>query len=202
MSTRTDTRQLARAAVRAQLARSALACFREGGFDAVTVSDVAAAVGVSTSTFLRYFTSKEEAVLGAFDHECAQVTQALVERPVSEPDWSALRRAFDPTVEAYRQEPRAIIDLHRLIRTSVTLTAGLREKQHQLREPTAAALVERDGASGLPDVDARMRAEVLVGAALACFESAVEHWVASDGVRDIGSLLDETFAVLTPTPPR
>ncbi|MFD8963850.1 TetR/AcrR family transcriptional regulator [Streptomyces sp. NPDC059568] len=46
---RTSTRDIARAAVRAELAQVAFDLFRREGFDRVTVNDVAAAAGVSRS---------------------------------------------------------------------------------------------------------------------------------------------------------
>ncbi|MFI7294871.1 TetR/AcrR family transcriptional regulator [Streptomyces sp. NPDC050121] len=49
------------------LLRPGLGHFRREGFEKVTVNDLAAAAGVSRSTFLRYFGSKEDAVLSAVD---------------------------------------------------------------------------------------------------------------------------------------
>ena len=83
---RTGTREIARAAVRAELARVAFGLFRQQGFDNVTLSDLAAAAGVSRSTFLRYFGSKEEAVLSAFDAQGDQVADTLRARPADEDD--------------------------------------------------------------------------------------------------------------------
>jgi AcrR family transcriptional regulator len=77
---------IARTAVRAQLAQVALDLFGSEGFDRVTVNDLAAATGVSRSTFLRYFASKEEAVLAAFDEQGERVADALRARPGDEDD--------------------------------------------------------------------------------------------------------------------
>ena len=62
-----NTREIARAAVRAELGQVAFELFLREGFDKVTIDDLAAAAGVSRSTFLRYFGTKEDAVLSAFE---------------------------------------------------------------------------------------------------------------------------------------
>ncbi|MFF7984149.1 TetR/AcrR family transcriptional regulator [Streptomyces sp. NPDC007901] len=49
------------------LLRPGLGHFRRECFEKVTVNDLAAAAGVSRSTFLRYFGSKEDVVLSAVD---------------------------------------------------------------------------------------------------------------------------------------
>lgn len=77
---RTNTRDIARAAVRAELAQVAFELFRREGFDKVTLDDLAAAAGISRSTFLRYFGTKEDAVLGAFEGQDRKVADALQAR--------------------------------------------------------------------------------------------------------------------------
>ncbi|WP_256966377.1 TetR/AcrR family transcriptional regulator, partial [Streptomyces griseiscabiei] len=74
---RANTRDIARAAVRAELAQVAFELFLRDGFDKVTLDDLASAAGVSRSTFLRYFGTKEDAVLGAFDAHGTWVADAL-----------------------------------------------------------------------------------------------------------------------------
>src|ERR1700733_13743286 len=98
------TRQVARSAVRAELASVALQQFLSHGFERVTVSDLAAVAGVSRSTFLRYFDTKEDAVLGALDPKGELIAGALRKRPASEDIWAALRRSLDPLIDEYRQD--------------------------------------------------------------------------------------------------
>ncbi|WP_225858877.1 TetR family transcriptional regulator [Streptomyces albicerus] len=82
---RTSTRDIARAAIRAELAQVAFELFRRQGFDKVTFDGLAKAAGVSRSTFLRYFGTKEDAVLCARSLEKQNgwrpaIAQALTER--------------------------------------------------------------------------------------------------------------------------
>ena len=55
------------AAFRLDVARSALTLFAEHGFDATSVEQIAAAAGISRSTFFRQFRSKEDVVFA--DHD-------------------------------------------------------------------------------------------------------------------------------------
>ena len=57
-----------REVVHSSLARIALDLFADFGFDRVTVEEIASAAGISSRTFFRYFTSKEEIVLELLSH--------------------------------------------------------------------------------------------------------------------------------------
>lgn len=192
---RTNTRDIARTAIRAELAQVAFGLFLRDGFDRVTVNDLAAAAGVSRSTFLRYFGSKEDAVLGAFDSQGEQVADALRGRTKDEDDWTALRRALDTVVKPHREDPAGALAMTRLVRDTPALCARRLEKQSGWRPLLATALAERAGLSQ----SAALGPSVLAAAALDCLNIAVEHWTASDGQLDLDALLDEAFSTLTPT---
>lgn len=189
---RTRTRDIARAAVRAELGRVAIGLFQRESFAKVTINEVAAAAGVSRNTFLRYFGTKEDAVLGAFDAQGQQVADALRARPAGEGDWTALRRALDTLVEDYRQDPDGTLATARLIRETPALRARRLEKQCGWRPLLAQALAERSDPPQPPGLSLLVRA----AAALDCLEIAVDQWTASDGHLDLGDLIDQAFAAL------
>jgi AcrR family transcriptional regulator len=189
----TSTRSIARAAIRAELAQVAFDLFRDKGFDRVTINDVAAAAGISRSTFLRYFDTKEEAVLGALEAQGEQLADALRARPGSEDDWRALRRAMDAIVEDYRRDPAGALATARLIRETPALQARRLEKQCAWRPALAESLAERRDPPHSGDLALMVRA----AAALDCLDIAVDHWTAAGGHLDLGGLLDEAFAALT-----
>lgn len=140
---RTSTRDIARAAVRSELAQVAFDLIRRRGFEKVTVNDLAAAAGVSRSTFLRYFGTKEDAVLGAVDAQGELLADALRARPADEDDWTALRRALDMLTEPYRQDPAEALATTRLIMGTPALCARQLEKQSGWRPVLARALAGR-----------------------------------------------------------
>ena len=191
---RTNTRDIARAAIRFELAQVAFELFRREGFDNVTVNDLAAAAGVSRSTFLRYFGSKEDAVLGAVDIQGEQVVGALRARPADEGDWTALRRALDTVTELHRQDPDGALAMSQLIMRTPALGARTLEKQNGWRPAIAQALAERAD----PSWPTLLVPSVRAAAAVDCLNVAVDGWTASDGRLDLDALLDEAFAAFAP----
>jgi AcrR family transcriptional regulator len=191
---RTSTRDIARSAVRAELAQVAFELFRRDGFENVTVNDLAAAAGVSRSTFLRYFGTKEDAVLGAFDAQGDRVADAVRARPADEDDWTALRQALETALEHYRRDPAGALATTRLVQDTPALCARSLEKQSGWRPGLATALAERSG----PEHPVTLGHAVRVAAALDCLNVALDHWTASDGELDLVALLDEAFAALAP----
>lgn len=196
---RSTTRDIARTAVRAELAQVAFDLFRRQGFDNVTLDDLAAAADVSRSTFLRYFGSKEEAVLGAFDATGERIAAALRARPAAEGDWTALRHAMDTVVELYHQDPAKALALANLVRDTPSLCARRLEKQHAWCPAMVQALAERTD----PPQPLTLALQVRAAAAVDCLNTAVDCWTASDGRLDLINLLDEAFAALaTQSAPR
>jgi AcrR family transcriptional regulator len=55
----------------------------KGGFEAVRLRDVAEASDVALGTLYKYFRSKEDILLFAFDEGLTRLEQGLFERPVS-----------------------------------------------------------------------------------------------------------------------
>ncbi|WP_405959592.1 TetR/AcrR family transcriptional regulator [Streptomyces sp. NBC_00024] len=191
---RSKTRDIARAAVRAELAQVAFDLFLREGFDKVTLDDLAAAAGVSRSTFLRYFGSKEEAVLSVFDAQGGQVADAVRARPADEDDWTALRHGLDVALKHYRQDPDRALTMTRLVRDTPALCARQMEKQRGWWPALANALGERaNSPRPLP-----LAASVKAAVALDCLNIALDHWTASDGRLDLVDLLDQAFAALSP----
>ncbi|XUL93881.1 TetR family transcriptional regulator [Streptomyces galilaeus] len=192
-----STRDIARAAVRARLAEVAFDLFRREGFDKVTVNEVSAAAGVSRSTFLRYFSSKEDAILSAFETQDALAEQALRTCPADQDDWTALQHAMSTTLEPFRQAQQEHLPLARLIENTPALTAGRREKQVGWRDALARVLAERAGGSA--SEAAPLHTLVRAAAAVECMNIAVAQWARSDGHANLDDLLDATFSALRET---
>ncbi|SIO85704.1 Transcriptional regulator, TetR family [Nocardiopsis sp. JB363] len=187
------TRDIGRSAVRDELARTAFPLFCDRGFDEVTFEELATVAGVSRSTFLRYFGSKEEVVLFSFDPLGAQMVEALLDRPAHEKDRTALRHALSPATGFLNRDPAEGLALLRLIGRTPALCARLREKQAGWRPGLARALAERPGARPGPD----LRRQVLAGTALECLTVSLEHWASSEGDIDLDGLINDSFSALS-----
>ncbi|GAA1013898.1 TetR family transcriptional regulator [Acrocarpospora pleiomorpha] len=169
----------------------ALGLFCRKGFEEATFDDLAAAAGVSRSTFLRYFGTKEDVVLGALDPLGDRKADALRARPADEDDWTALRRTVDPDIEYFSRDPADSLVLLRLTQTTPALCSRLREKQASWRPGLVKILTARATDSTL------LASHVRVAAALDCLNIALEHWVATDGRIPLATITDEAFAALT-----
>ena len=177
-------------AVRAEVAAVAMRLFLEQGFDKTTVDQIAAAAGMSRTSFFRYFATKEDLVLGHLDELAYRVLDAFVARPESERVWKSLRRAFDSLIEETAASPEENMRMARMLRDTPALKARQLGKQlgwHAVLGPEVARRLHiADDA-----YDARPRA--LVAAAMACLNAAVETWTAANGTIDLAALLDQAM---------
>ena len=187
-----NTREIGRAAIRRELALTSMALFVAGGFDRVTFDDLAAAAGVSRSTFLRYFASKEDVVLFVFDPLGESMIGALASRPPEEGEWPALRRAVDPAVALVAATPTESLALLRLIWDTPALVGRLHDKQASWRPGLVEVLMARQGGRDSPVLAVQTR----VMAALGCLLIAFDAWVGGAGEQDLRRLVDFTFEAL------
>jgi AcrR family transcriptional regulator len=189
---RPASREIARAAVQAELSLAAYELVVEKGYDNVTLDDMAAAGGVSRSTFLRYFHTKDQAILVALKAYVERMADALRSRPHEEDDWVALRSAIESfVVPIYTRNPAGAQAISRLAMFTRTLS-GTHLERADWRTPLTAALAERHGIAGPVPIGLSVK----VAAGLDCMSLAVAHWVAVDGAEDLVDLLREGFAAL------
>ncbi|MFE9859160.1 TetR/AcrR family transcriptional regulator [Streptomyces sp. NPDC005780] len=190
------TREISRHAVRAELARVAFNQFCLTGFNQVTFADLSKAAGVSRSTFLRYFGTKEDVVLFVFDPVGDVITDALDAERANQDDWSRLRNALESAVTFLVRDVQELVTILGLIEQTPALCARLREKQAEWR-PEIVARLQKTAAS---TVGSSVIANVRAAAALECLWIVLGQWSASDGEEDLGKLLDDAFAAFaTPT---
>lgn len=186
-------RERTRRAVRAEIAATAIRLFKERGFDATTVDQIAAAAGISRRSFFHYFGSKEDLVLGDTDALGESVRDALQARPAEESAWEAIRAALmvlRPRADT-AAEQLAIARLHH---QAPSLRARHLEKHMRWQELLAPEIQRR---LGLPDADPPdPRARAFVAAALACLDAAIDAWCESDGAADPIELFDGAIAAI------
>lgn len=190
----TGLRDLARSSVRDHLADQALRLFDERGFDATTVDDIAAAVGMSSRTFFRYFSTKEDVVVEDPVSFGMIVRDAAAQRPDGESAWTVLRRAFDPVAEKARVTTDSWLRGMRVMMSTASLRARSVEKHNAwavMLEPVITARL--DG----PEDTKRYRARTLIQAALACLDIALAEWTLRGGTTSLEVLLDQAFATIS-----
>ncbi|MFJ2839795.1 MULTISPECIES: TetR/AcrR family transcriptional regulator [Nocardia] len=87
-------RERQRRQVRAEIQHAAFALFARSGFDEVTTEQIAAAAGISPSTYFRHVRSKEDLLLDPVREGGAGIAALLEGRPEAEPADTALARAI------------------------------------------------------------------------------------------------------------
>ncbi|WUH88364.1 TetR/AcrR family transcriptional regulator [Amycolatopsis sp. NBC_00438] len=156
--------------MRQQLSDTATEMFMQRGFDAVRVSEVAEACGVSEQTVFNYFPTKESLVLDRWDATAASLRSSLAD--VGTPPVTAVQRIVagelgdllswlggqDDPVRA-RATMRRFTDL---VEATAALRAHQRDARDQVVAVAAGILAERIGLS--PDApEPRIAATALVG---------------------------------------
>ena len=86
----------------AEIEQVAFRLFAERGFEAVTMADIAAAVGVGRRTLFRYFESKNDIPWGQFDHSLDGFRELLAAMPDDLP----LHEAVHLAVRRFNELPR------------------------------------------------------------------------------------------------
>ncbi|WP_405493647.1 TetR/AcrR family transcriptional regulator [Nocardia sp. NBC_00511] len=99
-------RERQRRQVRDEIQRAAYALFAEHGFDAVTTEQIAAAAGVSASTYFRHVRSKEDLLLEPVREGGQGIVALLEARPAAEAADIALAQAI-----LTRSTARAVTEL-------------------------------------------------------------------------------------------
>jgi AcrR family transcriptional regulator len=185
-------RDVARTAVRDEVLRRAWELFREQGFEATTIDQIAEAAGMSRRTFFRYFTGKDELVLERLVDAGSQIAAALAARPPEEEPWTALRAAFEVVVRGQEQAPEQARALGRMLRDEPAARPSMEERRRRW-----LALFTPVVAARLSGRDRDLRAAALASAALASLDVAQAIWLESSS-SNLGTLLDTAMGAVSP----
>jgi AcrR family transcriptional regulator len=182
-----DWRQRKKTATRDRIRASALRLFREQGYDATTVEQIAAAAGVSHMTFFRYFPAKEDVALS--DGYDPLIAAFIAQTPAG---WPLTRRIRTVLVDGLRQiygtERDTLLAHNRLI----VSTPALRDRLWAQQIATQRLILRALSAGPPPS----FRDQVMVAACLAAASTAILTWVENDGTPDLPDLMDQAFDAL------
>lgn len=165
MGLREDKKQ----AVWHQVRDAAWRLFEERGYAAVSVEQIAAAAGVSRSTFFNYFSAKESVVLDPSPEEVALVTNLLEDAPASSTPWEAVTGVVLALVD---QAPDRLVLRRRLTGSD----PALERRAHEMGQEFAGLL--RDWLRSRHPDD-QLGADLAIDVALAATGTAWTAW--SDG---------------------
>ena len=182
-------RERKKARTKASIQRHALRLFREQGYDATTVEQIAEAAEVSPSTFFRYFPTKEDVVISD-DYDPLMVAAFNAQPPELSPIQAmrgAMRSAFGNIPAEELDEVRERSEL--MLQVPELRAATLANLTQTMRLLTGL-VAERVGRE--PD-DFAVRN--LSGALLGVWIAVLFEWAARPDV-DLATALDEAMAHL------
>ncbi|MET8428721.1 mycofactocin system transcriptional regulator [Nocardia sp. NPDC004860] len=173
-----------------ELERVAFELFERHGFEATTVEDIAAEVGVSKRTFFRYFESKNDVVWGNFTEQLQGMRELFAQCPPDQPVIDAVRTV----VIEFNRFDQAHVPWHRkrmeLILKVPVLQAHSTLRYRDWRAVVAEFVAARLGGS-VTDLLPQTVAHCALGAAVAGYE----HWLARPEL-DLAKVLDRTMRCL------
>jgi AcrR family transcriptional regulator len=163
-----------RAELLLQIQQAAHRLFAERGFAAVTTEDIAAAAGISISTYFRHAATKEGLLVAPVQQAAAEAVASYSARPADESAAEALIQLF---VESTRDRT----DRNWEYWQQAVLTAP-----HLLSE--SALISENDGRQFIEQVAVRMavdaatdiRPSLLVHTGLATAQFVLQRWLSTD----------------------
>ncbi|MGW1811326.1 TetR/AcrR family transcriptional regulator [Streptomyces sp. NPDC002078] len=173
---------------RRRLLEGAAHLFKERGFEATTVADIAAYANVSARTFFRYFDSKEALLLPDGVEIFAYVENALARRPADEDPLDAVCNALLEAAEPFAASTLTALS-HPVQDIENVVTARLVQAFSDFEE-RLTALVQRRLPPNTPDAD--LTAAVIACAAL----SAVRAVLRTRRARRASGLTDTSPAPL------
>ncbi|MBB4794359.1 TetR/AcrR family transcriptional regulator [Streptomyces nodosus] len=185
-------RDVARRAVRAEIAATAMELFLAEGYEETTVKQIGAAVGMAGRTLFRYFDTKEDLVIGGLIELGADVAAALARRPADEDPWNALRHALQVCVESMEGDELGLRRATMLANTPSLRTAML-DKQLRWQQMLVPHIENRLPG---PEQLRALQSRALVSAALTCLDVGATVWTEVEGSQPLTHLVDAAFAAV------
>jgi AcrR family transcriptional regulator len=169
---REGLRERKKVETRRALADAALRLADELGPDRVTVEAIATAAGVSPRTFFNYFSSKDDAIVGATPAHSSELLAKLVARPDTERVLTALRSATLATAGKLEADADTMMRRRELSRRHPALAA---RQAVRFAEVERGLVVEVARRTGL-DPDRDTYPALVVAAALGAVRVAIFVW--------------------------
>jgi len=186
-------RERKKARTRASLREHALRLFREKGYQATTVEQIAAAAEVSPSTFFRYFPTKEDLVLQ--DDMDTRMLEALEQQPPGLSPIAAVRAATRQVFASYTPADLDIIaETTRLTMTVPEVRARALDEFARTIEVFADAVAKR-ARRPATDLAVRTVAGAIMGVVMA-ITLPWEGWSEERSFEDTFGRIDEGLALL------
>lgn len=168
----------------------ALTLFEEKGFENVTAEEISQAVGMSTRTFFRYFTNKNEILLASPKRALEALSNAILARPADEPlleSWKAAATAPD----TWSKDDIGMTDQLRNVIMRSEETMKSISHFPSLREHLLNCMAQKLNCQS-HDLKAQVAASIMHGA----MSSAISTWPKVKEHKSLNEVFSETFDIL------
>jgi AcrR family transcriptional regulator len=176
--------------IRQVLSQAAIRLFLEQGFDATTIDEIVAPLGVSRRTFFRHFATKEDLVFVWYEDLTKGLVAECAARPASETAYQAVCGALRSLLHLYDDNPLWSKQMMKLASETPALIGKSLEKRAMWERALAAVVVDRLQEGPMRDHYAR----IIAGAAVNAFAIAAEAWFAEGANGNLRATVDALLA--------
>ncbi|OBK55389.1 hypothetical protein A5656_02310 [Mycobacterium gordonae] len=175
MSSANTLRDRRRAELLSQIQHTAHELFAERGFDAVTTEDIAAAAGISISTYFRHAPTKEGLLVDPVREAISEMLDSFSTRPANE-------SAVEVLIQLFVTHARDASESNHLDtwQRAIVTAPHLLNKSTLVRESDQRKFVELVAARMGVDPSADMRPSLLVYTSLATVKFVINRWLTAD----------------------
>jgi AcrR family transcriptional regulator len=168
-----------RAELLSQIQHTAHELFAERGFDSVTTEDIAAAAGISISTYFRHAPTKEGLLVDPVREAISDMLDSFCARPAGESAVEVLIRLF----VSHAQDASELNHLDTWQR-AISTAPHLLSKSTLIRDEDQRKFVELVAARMGVDGSVDIRPALLVYTSLATVKFVIDRWLTADTVPD------------------
>jgi AcrR family transcriptional regulator len=152
---------------------AAVDLFTEQGYDATTVTEIAARAGVTKSTFFRNFPDKRELLVAGQEALSQLLAAGVAEAPEDASPLEAVAAGLERASSAMGQMSR---ELGPRLKAAIAASTELQERDALKRASLAAAMTGALLARGVPEATAHLAAELGIMA----FHRGYTRWLEAD----------------------
>jgi AcrR family transcriptional regulator len=184
-------RELKKTRTREAVEQAAMRLFDAQGYAVTTVEQIAAAAEISTATFYRYYSDKEDIVFSADDR--ALVEELIATRPADETVAATIGALYQRLAAEFEADRDAVILRLRLMHG----VPGLQARRWATRQRTADLLARLLAPRVPTDPDDR-DLRLAISVALAAEYETLFYWARTGGAGSLGALLGDALRRIEP----
>jgi AcrR family transcriptional regulator len=177
--------------LRRTIQAEALRLFGTHGYEQTTVEQIAEAAETSTTTFYRYFPTKEDVVL--YDDYDPIVEATIASRPAGEALTDTFRAAAAAVAAASETDQDSNLARLALIATAPALDARYAGEQRRSTGLIARLLADRTGRTA-----GDYQVQLTAAAFIAVLFTASQRWAADRGAVPLRTLVDQAVTTVEP----